>query len=557
MNGSKNPNPFLHEATQPNFIPDGPCVKVGLYLRVSTQNQVEKESLSTQESRLRAYCQANGFIVHQIYIDAGVSAKDTDRPELKRLMEDCEKRKIQAVLVTALDRITRSLRDLHKLVDFFSETNIRFISITQNIDSSSAFGRFMRDLLGLIAQLERGVVAERVANDMHHRASLGRWNGGNPSFGYTTYQRVLEQLKEKGFSEQQAKKRAGRLAPEPKKLYIHPEEAEIVRKIFKIFIETNSLRRTAHTLNMLGIKTRNGRTWAVSTIYKILTSPTCLGKISYGKTKTDLETGKLMSVKKDGWKVFNGQHEPIISEKIFQEAQKILISKSRKPKRAGRTYLLSGLLRCGKCGGSMYGCTFEKKSSGKSYSYYKCQDNHTRGTAVCEGLSIPAKDLDDFAVKTLADLSRDTVFLQDKGKMLSILKKELKPDKGRQKLEGLKKAEKDIEAKVETLLEKMESRLIEDSDFKREYDRLKGQLRENRLAQEKLSDSVDYSSAAYKALSASFEEISSFGKNWKFLDDKAKATKISTIVKEIKVYEDRLDIQVFLDAKVEQPSTAV
>lgn len=578
MRAAKNPgqSPPSLSGGQSNPDKESGGVTAALYVRVSTSQQVEKESLSNQESRLRAYCAANGFRVRDVYKDEGVSAKDTDRPELKRLFEDCRKGRVQVVLVTALDRITRSLRDLHKLVDFFGETRVRFISITQNIDSSSAFGKFMRDLLGLIAQLERGVVAERVANDMHHRASLGKWNGGMVPYGYTTFQRIMKettgkkasQKNEVGksqvpasdtfkqMSEEQARKKASSACPEPKRLYIDPEEAGVVGKIFDTFMETRSLRRTAHTLNSLGIKTRHGRTWAVSTVHKILTSPVCTGKISYGKTRTDLETGKLKAVRKEEWKVFDGKHKPIVPEKLFRDVQEIVASRSRKPTRAFNTYLLSGLLRCGKCGGSMYGQTFTRKSTGRTYRYYKCEDNYIRGRAVCKGLSVRAENLDDFVVKTLTDLSKDTVFLKDKEKMLSSLREELKPDKGKESLERLKKQERDLEKKVETLLEGWESRLIEKADFAKEYDKLKAQLRENQLAQEKLSDSVDYSATAYEALNASFGEIASFGKNWEFLDDRARATKISTIVKQITVHEDKLDMQVYLD-KVEEPSTGV
>ena len=88
---------------KPIPLKEGADVRAGLYVRVSTSQQVEKESLSNQESRLKAYCQANGFQVHTVYKDEGVSAKDTDRPELKRLFEDCRKGRVQVVLVTALE----------------------------------------------------------------------------------------------------------------------------------------------------------------------------------------------------------------------------------------------------------------------------------------------------------------------------------------------------------------------------------------------------------------------------------------------------------------------
>ncbi|MFH0932762.1 MAG: recombinase family protein [Nitrospirota bacterium] len=542
---SKNPSPE-RTGTAAGLSAGLPA---GLYVRVSTLNQVERESLSTQESRLKAYCTANGFQVYKVYKDAGISAKDTKRPQLESLMEDCRRGKIQAVLVTALDRITRSLRDLIKLVDFFQENSIRFISITQSIDSSTSLGRFTRDLLGLMARLEREVVAERVANDMYHRASLGKWNGGIVPYGYTTFQRIVDEMTEKGVPEEKARKKAGELVPEPKKLYTDPEEAEVVKRIFDTFIETRSIRKTTHTLNSLGIKTRKGTTWASSSIHRILTNPTYIGKIWYGKRKTDLETGRLKKVQEEGWKVASGLHKPIVPEKIFRQAQESLDSISRKPTRAFRTYLLSGLLRCGKCGGPMHGYTFAKKSSGKAYSYYKCHNYGSKGTTVCTGMTVPARELEDFVVQTLNDLSKDKPFLQDKEKMLAFLREEAKPKKRKENLERLRRNEKDLEARLETLLEKLESGLIDDLDFKRRYEKIKAQLNENRLAQEKISDSGDQSQVAYDALKASFEEIYSFGKNWEFLDDQTRARKISTIVKKIKVHEEKIEMQVYLDVK--------
>ncbi len=502
-------------------------VKAGLYVRVSTEMQVEKESLSTQESRLRAYCAANGFQIRDVYKDKGMSAKDTDRPELQRLMEDCRRGKVQVVAVTALDRITRSLRDSIKLMDFFNESNVRFVSITQNIDSSTASGRLMRDILAVFAKFEREAIAERVASNMHQRATLGKWNGGIVPYGYKGVQRVSGEMMTSG------------LQPEPK-------EAKIVKRIFETFLETRSLRRTTHTLNSSGLRTRRGVTWAASSVHRILSNPTYVGKMWYGKRRTDAETGKLKGVSPSEWKVSDGQHEAIISKRLFADAQDVLHAISRKPTRASHSYLLSGLLRCGKCGGGMYGYTMTKKS-GKEYGYYKCHNFSSKGSSVCTGTTVRQKDLEGFVVRTLTELSEDTPFLQDKEKMLSVMREEMKPHKGKENLELLKREERELDGRIETLLGKLESGLIEDSDFKRRYDAAKNQLRENRLAQEKALDSADLSVAAYEALNASFEEISSFGKNWEFLDDSGKRAKISAVVKQITVHGDRLDIQVFLD----------
>lgn len=521
----------------------------GLYIRVSTLDQVDRDSLSTQESRLRAYCEANGHTIYEVYRDAGFSAKDTNRPALKKLFHDIKAGRVQAVLVTKLDRITRSLRDLVKLVEFFSSHSVKFVSITQNVDSSGPFGRFMRDLLGLIAQLEREVTAERVSEDMHHRATLGKWNGGVIPYGYTTQQRAIKDLKEKGLDEHQAAMEAASLFPEAKKLYIDEHEAAIVRDMFRAYTENRSLRKTTHGLNARGIKTRNGAPWAPASVQRILTNPTYAGKTWYGKRKANPETGRLEHVSPEEWKVAQGEHEPIVSEEMFAEIQAILASKANKPTRAYNTYLLAGLLRCGTCGGAMHGYTFTKKASGKTYVYYKCHNYASKGRAICTGMTIPAKALEDFVMETLMGLSEDTKFLNDKEKMLATLREECEralTDRS-EEFERLASAEKDLQARLDTLLEKLEAGLIDDADFGKRYQKIKKALAENRLMQERLHEGPEQPEAALEALNASFEEIASFGSNWDFLDEEGKRLRIQTVVKEISVSKEEVHLKIFLD----------
>ncbi len=521
-----------------------------LYVRVSTLNQVDRDSLSTQESRLRAYCESKGYSIYQVYEDAGFSAKDMNRPAWKRLSTDIRAGRVEAVLVTKLDRITRSLRDLVKLVDFFSDHSVQFISITQSVDSTGPFGRFMRNLLGIIAQLEREVTAERVSEDMHHRALQGKWNGGVIPCGYSTQQRAVKELVSSGIDEHQAAMEAARLYPEPKKLYLDEDEAPIVREMFQGYIENRSLRKTTQGLNSRGIRTRNGASWAASSVRRVLSNPTYTGKTWYGKRKVNPENGRLEAVSENEWKVADGQHEAIVSEEIFREAQEILASRYNKPTRANHQYLLTGLLKCGICGGPMHGYTFAKKGTDKTYVYYKCHTNASKGKAVCPGMTVPARSLEDFVVKTIMELSENTVFLNDKEKMISTLKEECENVlSGRNdELDRLTSEERKLQARLDTLLDKLENGLIEDGDFEGRYQKLKGELAANRMAQEKVQEISVHPQAALDAMNASFEEVASFGGNWDFLDFEGKKMKLQTVVKEIKVLKDKLDVSVFLDS---------
>jgi site-specific DNA recombinase len=391
----------------------------GIYIRVSTMNQIDRDSLKTQEERLIAYCVANEIKQYKIYRDPGYSAKDIHRPGLELLMKDIREGVIKNVYVVKLDRITRSIADLLRLTEFFNKYGVSFVSISDNIDTSTAMGRAMQNLLGVFAQLEREVTAERVATDMRHRANKGKWNGGVIPYGYTTQSLLKQKYEESGIDISKALE----ICPELKKLFIDPDESEIVKWVYETYIKTNSIRNTTIKLNEIGVKTRKGELWAKTTIHRILTNPTYTGMIWYGKRKTDPISGKLIAQDKKDWLVGKGEHDPIIYEGTFNIVQKLISNRRGKPTRAKRTYLLSGIIRCGHCGGAMTGHTFNKKGTDKSYSYYKCYNKLQKGPIACKGLSLTANQLEEFVIDQLIHLSENRTFLSDKKKMLKILKR--------------------------------------------------------------------------------------------------------------------------------------
>ena len=172
----------------------------------------------------------------------------------------------------------------------------------------------------------------------------------------------------------------------------------------------------------MGIKTRNNALWAQSSIHRILRNPTYIGKVWYGKRKTNPITGKLVAQNKDTWTIAEGVHEAIISDEIFDKVQFLLGQNVGKPTKAKHSYLLAGLIRCGLCGGALSGHSFTKKGSDKTYSYYKCVNRRQKGTVACKGLSLPARKAEDFIIGHLKEMSENTTFLSDKQKMLHITK---------------------------------------------------------------------------------------------------------------------------------------
>ncbi|MBN1794239.1 MAG: recombinase family protein [Candidatus Omnitrophica bacterium] len=533
-------------------------MKAGAYVRVSTTQQIDRDSLRTQEERLRQYCKAQGFELYKNkpYKDEGISAKDTKRPAFEELMNDIEAGRIQVVIVTRLDRITRSLKDLIELMEKLQRHNVKLVSLTESIDTTGPMGRFIINLLGSIAQLEREIDSERVSADMHHRALAGKWTGGVVPLGYVTKGKLVRKLLEKGLSEDEALKEANKIAPEKGRLYLVKKDAELVEKIYGLYLECKSLRRVTHELNKREIKTPEGLSWAATSIRRILTNPTYSGKVWYGKRKTDLGTGKLKNVEPRLWKIFKGEHEGIIPEDMFERVQALLKQKYMKPSKAKKSYLLAGLARCGHCKGGMFGYLYFKKTYDKKYFYYRCQNSIQKGRSVCKGLVVPGYVLEEQVMRTLLELSKNEKFLNDKQKMLKEIRQQSKPVKSDfdDEKKRLVQEEKRLVEVRNTLLEKLENKVIDDTTFVERFDENKKRIDSIRDRMAELASQGEEINLQEIALQTSFEDLCNLPQMWKNLTDEEKQEKLRTLVNQIIVNYDRklrkfhLEVQLFLDS---------
>jgi site-specific DNA recombinase len=513
-----------------------------LYVRVSTMNQIDRDSLQTQKERLIAYCTANGINEYKIYQDAGVSARDTNRPQLKALLNDIKFANISKVFVVKLDRITRSIKDLIKLTEYFKKYNIQFAAISESIDTSTAMGRAMQFLLGVFAQLERETTAERVSTDMHHRAKMGKWNGGVIPYGYTTQKELINKYKKDG----KDPSRAIEICPDEKKLFIDPDESKIVKKIYDLYLTKNSVRNTTITLNNLGIKTRKGDLWSKTTIHRILTNPLYVGDITYGKRRTDL-TGKLVKQDENLVTIVEGEHKAIISTEDFNKAKESLSTKKGKRNKSKRIYMLAGILKCGHCGKALTGHTFTKKTSGKVYSYYKCYSKIQKGNTACKGVSLPSDEIEKFIIENLKDLSKNKPFLSDKQKMLKLLKTESKENSFEVETDVIDKNIKVLLKRKDTLLDKMELKLIADEDLLPRYQKVIAEIENLENQKIKIKTMESSKQRASQNLETSIREIQSFDTNWDYLNESGKALRIKSVVKEIRATQNEIEMDLFLD----------
>ncbi len=349
---------------------EGQTVRCYGYVRVSTLRQANLEhgSLDAQTDEIHHYMKfretpQTKFHVEEVFREEGRSAKDTDRPQLKKLLEAIRRGAVDAVVVTKIDRLTRSVKDFYDLWGEFQEHNVQLISVRDQFDTTTPMGKAMVNMILTFAQLEREMTAERTRAKMNWHAEQGLWNGGRPP-GY-------------------------RLDPKQKGiLFPHPDERKTIELIFKKYLELGSVGEVSKYLVRQGIKTpahtstrgrsRGGKPFYKTTLLGLLRNPVYIGKIRY-----------------DG-KQFDGKHEPIISKELFEEvsdhlAKHVPLRKNPKAPRE-HVYLLQGILFCGRCGAHMTTKTVSPWR--QNYFYYQCSRNsHTNGSA-CSMRYAPAAPLE-------------------------------------------------------------------------------------------------------------------------------------------------------------------
>lgn len=342
-------------------------MKVDLYLRVSTDRQAkEGDSLEEQEAELKKFCDYRGFQIHQVYIEKGKSGGNTNRPEYKKLIKDIKAKKIDAVVVKKLDRLSRSLMDFEQLTILLQEKEVEFISLKENFDTTNALGKAMLRVALVFAQLEREQTGERIKDVFAYRAEQGLYNGGIRPFGYTNVS---------------------------KELIPYRKEKEIIEIIFNQFLDMQSTTLVARFLNETGYRNRNDKLWDKKKIHKILHNPVYTGKVKW------LET------------LYQGIHQPLVSDKHFEQVQEIFLNKKRIGQRSKSKSNLQRIIFCGSCDSLMTPSHSLNKKKIKYY-YYRCTSTQSseKGRSKCLVKYAPLRDTEDRLVQLIFMLSREEHF---------------------------------------------------------------------------------------------------------------------------------------------------
>lgn len=362
--------------------------KVAIYVRWSTEDQKEGTTLETQLEGCKHYILSQGWQINNslIFIDDGYSGGSLNRPDMIKIRKYVKDNLIDCIVVHKLDRLSRSVIDTVNLILDEWENKTYLKSATQPIDTTDPMGKQFFYLLISFAEWERNVIRERTLSGKINRAKEGRNSGFIYCYGY-------------------------RKSPTDHMFEIIPEEAEIVKLIYKKYINDN--RGTigiATDLNNTGIKFRHGRVWSASYIAHILKNKTYIGILEFGKltnntTKNYKEKGeKRRNRNKEYISVQSPFVQPIIDAETFNLAQEIRESKNVKnSKISGRClsspHLLTGILKC-RCGYSRFG-TLPKKND--KYAYYYCSGVKQKGQGYCNTGVIRQDILDKIIINKIKE----------------------------------------------------------------------------------------------------------------------------------------------------------
>ncbi|MGV1055523.1 recombinase family protein [Clostridium perfringens] len=436
---------------------------IAIYCRVSTEEQSENGySIDEQERLLEEWCKKMGYVIYKCYSDRGISGKNIkDRPALKELLSDAKAGKFDMVISWKINRVSRKLEDVLKIVNLLEKNNITFKSYSEPFETDTPAGRMQFQMMALIGEFERGTIAQNVKMGMIAKAKSGNWCGGRV-LGYDLVPNNSPEEEKRGKN----------------KLEINEKEAEIVRFIFNEYSKGKGYKAITNKMNKLGYKTKKGNNFSVGSIRDILTNPVYIGEIRYN-VRQNWSEKRRRNINPNPIRV-KGKHEAIIDRELWDKVQLILESKKGKPSRIyDGEYPLTGILRCPKCGaGMVISRTTNTLADGtkKRIAYYCCGNWKNKGTSVCNSNTIRVDKANEYVFKKIEELVSNEAMIKAVVKNINKERKDkVKPAK--RLLGDIDKELEKLDKRKRKIFEAYEDDILTKEEFQTRKDELNEKIR--------------------------------------------------------------------------------
>lgn len=497
-------------------------IKVAIYVRVSTEEQAEHGySIDAQLDTLRNYCKMYGKEVYNEYVDRGVSGKSMNgRYELQKLLQDAKEKLFDEVIVWKINRFARKNIDLLHIVDILDKHNIAFRSFSENFETATPIGKFALQMMGAVGELERNTIVDNVKLGMKQRAKAGRHNGKLP-LGYKVLYDPINPFADSS-------------------LVIVPEEALVIQKIYHLYSTGRGLKSIANELNHSGFFTKQGNAFSISAIKAILTNPMYVGRIRYNHHENWSE--KRRRGRNPNPILVEGKHEAIIPEELWENVQELMNKKSSiSPRTFNGEYLLTGLIRCPKCGAAMVASrTKSKQKNGEHIvrMYYSCGNFRSKGSSVCSANSIRKQEAEDYVVTRLKEvLSEEKILKSIVEKMNNKLRNRTQPLQ--QELKHITNQIEQIEAKKIRYLDLYENGQFEKTPFSSRLQELQTDLDKWYAEKSKLEYTIREDNAIIVSYKQVHALISHFDKLLESTSFEQRKTLLHLIVRKITLNQQR------------------